>query len=171
MNESFLNRNYRILKTKGFKELFYKFFYMSFPTRIKHYKKISKHFRGRDGIEIGGPSPIFSSKGRMPLYHLIKSLDGCNFSRNTLWEGDIETDDYHYAADKSGYQFIADAVELDINITDKTYDCLISSNCLGFSSEIQLSKTFNFISPTGCIKKGIEYRDEPHNSFDGFTTR
>ena len=40
---------------------------------------------GKKGIEIGGPSMIFTSKGNLPLYDVIGSLDGCNYAALTVW--------------------------------------------------------------------------------------
>jgi SAM-dependent methyltransferase len=38
--------------------------------------------RDRDGIEVGGPSPIFESDGRLPVYPIIKSLKNFGFQAN-----------------------------------------------------------------------------------------
>ena len=130
MAESFLSRNYRILKTKGVKAVFDKFINILFPIRIREYKKFKPFFLDNEGIEIGGPSHIFSDNGRMPLYKFIKELDGCNYSNNTMWEGEIKDDTYYFSKDKKGVQFIADAIDINSELTKKTYEFLISSNCL-----------------------------------------
>ena len=46
----------------------------------------------------------------------------------------------------------------------------MSSYAFGNSSQTHESRTFNFISLTGCMKKGIEYLDFLSNSLSGFTT-
>ena len=52
--------------------------------------KISKSFNGLSGLEIGGPSNIFSIRGAMPIYLFAKKVDGVNFSNKTIWEGKIK---------------------------------------------------------------------------------
>jgi len=47
-----------------------------------------------------------------------------------MWEGEIKDDIYSYAPQKKGVQFIADAIDINREITKKSYDFLISSNCL-----------------------------------------
>jgi hypothetical protein len=59
--------------------------------------KIAKTFKGLKGIEIGGPSNIFSIKGAMPVYLFAEKVDGVNFSNKTIWEGKIkEGENYNY---------------------------------------------------------------------------
>lgn len=52
-------------------------------------------FKNKDGLEVGGPSRIFKADGAIPIYPLVETLDGCNFSKNTLWEKGLE-DGYNY---------------------------------------------------------------------------
>lgn len=87
-----------------------------------------KYFNKKKGIEIGGPSIIFSKE--IPIYQIIKSLDGCNFSNHTVWEGNIvEGDEYNYYKSRKGYQYICEASNLEV-IPDEQYEFLISSHCL-----------------------------------------
>jgi len=90
-----------------------------------------KALKEKQGLEIGGPSAIFSKSGILPLYRSIKSLDGCNFSTNTIWEGKLkEGYNYKYYESKSlGFQYILDAVNLT-SIEDYKYDFVISSHTL-----------------------------------------
>lgn len=84
--------------------------------------------RGRQGIEIGGPSPLFGKV--LPLYQAAATVDGVNFSDSTVWEGTIRPGpNYRYFADKAGWQYIADAVDLS-EIEAQSRDFVISSNCL-----------------------------------------
>jgi SAM-dependent methyltransferase len=87
--------------------------------------------RNKSGIEIGGPSNIFQRNSILPIYPYINSLDGCNFSNDTIWEGTIR-EGINYAYDQSklkGYQYIRDAVDLG-NISDNSYDFVLSSHNL-----------------------------------------
>jgi SAM-dependent methyltransferase len=83
---------------------------------------------GTDGIEIGGPSLLF--KTTLPLYRTIRSLDGVNFSSNTIWEGSLDDgDNFRYYGYKRGRQIISEASEL-AKIKPESYDFVLSSNCL-----------------------------------------
>jgi ubiquinone/menaquinone biosynthesis C-methylase UbiE len=82
----------------------------------------------KKGIEIGGPSYMF--KTVLPIYQFIDSLDCANFSSDTIWEGSIQAgQSFNYFENKTGTQFISDGTDLDC-IESKTYDFLLSSNCL-----------------------------------------
>jgi SAM-dependent methyltransferase len=98
--------------------------------RIDNYVFIRGLFEDKSGIEIGGPSGDFKNYGFIPLYKIIKRLDGCNFTNTTIWEGDIESGkQYIYYNNKSGIQFISEATDLTFCI-NSTYEFVISSNCL-----------------------------------------
>lgn len=113
--------------------------------------KLLELFRNKMGIEIGGPSPIFSSQ--LPIYLMVKSLDGCNFSQNTIWEGAIsEGTNYNYFSNKIGYQYICEASELK-SIDSNKYDFLLASHCLEHCANTfkTLSEWLRVIKPGGCI--------------------
>ncbi len=102
-----------------------------FPVKTRPIKDIAQYipyFKGKKGIEIGGPSPIFSRE--VPLYPIIGSLDGCNFSNQTVWEGHIvQGDNYHYFEGKTGFQYICEASDLS-GVPEEKYDFLLASHCL-----------------------------------------
>jgi len=96
-------------------------------SQVTEYTNISKD---KNGIEIGGPSQIFSKEGILPLYDHALNIDGCNFSSETVWEGSVKKgQNYKYASEKTGFQFISEASDLS-EIKDEQYDFLISSHCL-----------------------------------------
>jgi SAM-dependent methyltransferase len=107
-------------------DLSYTLKYALFRLPIRHkYRSLVKN---KYGIEIGGPSALF--KTVLPLYQFVGGLDGVNFSRDTVWEGNIEEgNNFSYYYKKSGHQFIADATDLS-GIATAQYDFLLSSNCL-----------------------------------------
>ncbi|WP_026839476.1 methyltransferase domain-containing protein [Gillisia sp. JM1] len=122
---------FKVLKNKGLigvLEIFKNKFY---PYQAKPIKKIElykSYFKNKKGIEIGGPSKIFSQE--IPIYPVIKSLDGVNFSPHTTWEGNLaEGQNFNYFENKIGYQFICEASNLKA-IPNKKYDFLIASHCL-----------------------------------------
>lgn len=92
---------------------------------------IAKQFSGLKGIEIGGPSAIFSLKGIFPVYLYAGIIDGVNFSEQTVWEGSIHKGNtYQYYKNKqNGYQYIDEASVLS-TVPDGHYDFLLSSHCL-----------------------------------------
>lgn len=113
--------------------------------------KIFPLFQNKNGIEIGGPSEIFSQK--LPLYKIAETVDGCNFSNNTVWEGSIAAGrNYEYYPNKKGYQFIDEASDLK-NIHSDTYDFLLASHCLEHcANSIKTVKEWlRIIKPGGCV--------------------
>jgi SAM-dependent methyltransferase len=96
--------------------------------RLPLHQKYQGFIENKHGIEIGGPSVLFRTV--LPLYPLVRDLDGVNFSTDTVWEGKIEAGrTFHYDGGRLGHQFVADATDLSEIPTGK-YDFLLSSNCL-----------------------------------------
>ena len=92
--------------------------------------KIAKTFKGLKGIEIGGPSNIFSIRGAMPVYLFAEKVDGVNFSNKTIWEGKIkEGENYNYYKNLFGFQYIAEGSDLSL-LKDNQFDFLLSSHSL-----------------------------------------
>ena len=79
-------------------------------------------FRGKCGLEVGGPSRIFLKEGLVPIYPIVKELDGCNFSKETLWEHGLEEGQTYKYGDKIGYQFICEATNLEEKILPNPLD-------------------------------------------------
>jgi len=100
-----------------------------FPKRMKDYPAYLSIFKGLKGIEVGGPSPAFSSRGFLPVYNVISGLDGCNFSTNTVWEGAIKEGQTFRYDGKTGRQYISDATDLS-QIPDESYDFVLSCHSL-----------------------------------------
>ena len=95
---------------------------------IDRFESYQGLFRGKDGLEIGGPSELFRKV--LPIYEVARSLDGVNFSHETMWEGHLsEGRTFNFMDDRVGWQFICEAVALG-PIADDSYDFVISSNCL-----------------------------------------
>ena len=100
-----------------------------FPKRISSLGMYIQKFRSLSGLEIGGPSYAFNKSGFLPLYQHIKKLDGCNFSTNTIWEGEIESGKTYHYENGIGHQFILDGSDLS-EIADNKYDFVFSSHNL-----------------------------------------
>ncbi|MHB8304110.1 MAG: class I SAM-dependent methyltransferase [Acidobacteriaceae bacterium] len=96
--------------------------------QMKNFKSIEKYFKGKTGLEIGGPSDFFAEDGCIPIYPIVSSLDGVNFSATTVWTGNIDLPNGYVARGKSlGKQFILDATDLS-ELDKQTYDFVLSCN-------------------------------------------
>ncbi len=100
-----------------------------FPKKIKNCKFFLDSVKGLNGLEIGGPSYAFSTKGFLPVYNVIKNLDGCNFSTSTVWEGNISAGQNYKYGKKKGSQIIADGGDLE-EVDDCKYDFILSCHSL-----------------------------------------
>ncbi len=101
-----------------------------FPKRIKDYEKYTVHFVGANGLEIGGPTRMFSRIGCLPIYPVVANLDCCNYSEMTGWNGAVrEGMTYNYHKDEIGYQYICDAVDLR-PIQARAYDFILASHVI-----------------------------------------
>jgi SAM-dependent methyltransferase len=83
------------------------------------------------GLEIGGPSSVFSNRGILPLYPYVLRLDNCVYASQTLWGNRREEGwAFHYHDRKQvGYQFIQEATCL-ASVADSSYDFVLSSHSL-----------------------------------------
>lgn len=90
-----------------------------------------RNISGKSGIEIGGITALFKKNGILPIYPMVGSLDNCNFSSTTTWEGEISggfTFEYKKNHTK-GMQYISDATDLS-QILSLNYDFVISSHVI-----------------------------------------
>ena len=97
--------------------------------KVKAYRLCIKELKNRKGFEIGGPSPIFGRDGLLPIYKVVGSVDNCNFSTSTTWEGTLaEGANFRFdTAKPPGYQYIRDAVDLH-GIESNSMDFVLSSH-------------------------------------------
>ena len=99
--------------------------------RVNNIEIYRDNLRDKRGIEIGGPSSILKDKGILPIYSVLGSLDGCNYSRETIWEGKLKEGwTYNYQKGKKpGYQYICESVDIS-PIRSETYDFVLSSHSI-----------------------------------------
>lgn len=124
-------------------------------SSIKEKKRLKSHlylFKNKIGLEIGGPSNIFSNNGEFPIYSSAKKIDGCNFSNKTIWEGNITNNLYLHNKIILGNQYICDVQNINSNINLK-YDFIISSNCLEHIANPlkAIEKMLNVLNKEGLI--------------------
>jgi len=98
--------------------------------RRTSFGKVASRFEGARGLEIGGPSPIFSRHGPFPIYAMVGSLDNVNFSGSTYWSSVADQGLFEFDGQKpAGIQLISDAVRLSA-IEDGAVDLLICSHVI-----------------------------------------
>lgn len=118
--------------------------------------------RGKVGMEVGGPSQIFSRAGQFPLYDAVGSLDNCNFAEDSLWGHNSSHDGtYQFSKQKpSGRQKILEAIDLQ-RILSASYDFLLSSHTIEhIANPIKaLIEWKRIIKPLGVLILVIPHRD------------
>ncbi|MFA5162295.1 MAG: methyltransferase domain-containing protein [Elusimicrobiales bacterium] len=121
-----------------------------FPQTIRGYKQYRNLFAGKTGLEIGGPSDVFRTI--IPIYGIIDSLDGCNFSNHTIWEGQLnEGHSYAFHPGKpNGRQFICEATDLS-EIKSGEYDFVLACHSIEHSANPMkaVSEWLRVIKPGG----------------------
>lgn len=85
----------------------------------------------RVGLEIGGPSRPFGSRGMLPVYRHASRIDNVNFAPHTPWEADLrEGGEFRFDRRRApGRQFIREATDL-VGLADASYDFVLSAHCL-----------------------------------------
>jgi SAM-dependent methyltransferase len=118
-----------------------KAFLIKIPIVLDTYNKFQNRIRAifnrnksllydKKGVEIGGPSKVFSKSGPFPIYPLVKSVDNINFSDNNFWSSIEEGYNFKFDDNKdAGKQIIADGIDLS-KIKDSSYDFMLSSHVL-----------------------------------------
>ena len=83
------------------------------------------------GLEIGGPSRVFSPRGIVPVYRRAARIDNINFASGTAWESDLrDGGEFKFESSKPpGRQFLREATCLT-HLPDAAYDFILSSHCL-----------------------------------------
>ena len=117
---------------------------------------------GRRGLEIGGPSPIFSRGGLLPVYPHAERIDNCNFASRTIWEGDIEVSDAltFRVGRRPGRQYVAEGGRLGM-IEDATYDFVLSSHMIEHTANPigTLVEWARVLRPGGVLIVIVPHRD------------
>jgi len=126
-----LQRAYRALRTLGVGGVLHAARNRVIPDRLSCFSDVRPLLEAGVGLEIGGPSAIFSVRGCVPVYPVAGRIDNCNFGSQTVWEGQVVAGDtFVFDATKpAGRQHVAEAAELDF-IGNGEYDYVLSSHCL-----------------------------------------
>jgi SAM-dependent methyltransferase len=93
-------------------------------------RRVRSKLRGKRGLEIGGPSQIFSAGNLFPLYPYIARLDSCNFAPETVWTAESTRTNASYEVPEcQGDHYIAEAAELT-SLPQGAYDFVLTSHVL-----------------------------------------
>ncbi len=84
---------------------------------------------GRCGLEIGGPSDVFSAGNPLDLYQVLGGLDNCNFSDFTVWEGQQQAVYRYHPEKEPGISIFCEGSDLSL-VPDGAYDFVLSSHNL-----------------------------------------
>jgi len=118
--------------------------------------------RGKTGLEIGGPSPLFARGGMLPVYPLAERVDNVNFAQTTIWEGAITAgDSFHFHGGKApGRQYIAEGADLGA-IPPAAYDFVLSSHMLEHTANPlrALGEWSRLLKPGGALLLVVPHRD------------
>jgi len=85
--------------------------------------------KDKRGIEIGGPTKAFCSRGELAIYRYAQSIDNVNFSSHNIWNLNSKKDNLFRYCGKIGKEFILEATELK-SIDDDSYDFVVSSHMI-----------------------------------------
>ncbi|WFP51676.1 methyltransferase domain-containing protein [Methylomonas sp. EFPC3] len=154
-----------VLLKKGFFELVKStYFYLIniSPYQAKCFSKTQHLFKGKIGMEIGGPSSVFMKRNVFPVYSIPYRIDNCNFNNDTTWEGKIENGQTFYfnPKKKPGWQFFFEATNLT-KIASNSYAFLLSSHMLEHSANpiLALSEWIRILKQDGLLVILLPHKD------------
>lgn len=100
------------------------------PPRCKCARMCQSYVAGARGIEVGGPSRMFSSVGPIPVYPFAAKIDGLNFTAETVWASGLGEDKpYVYEGKALGRQFLREASHF-ADMESSSYDFVLSSHVI-----------------------------------------
>ena len=144
----------RSIKYNGVQNTFASYQQKFVPRAIANSSEYIEKFKDKDSL--------FSSKGLIPIYHHVKSLDGYNFANQTTWEGSIrEGSTYNYNGDKPmGHQYVGEAGALD-QIADNQYEGLLSSHMIEHTANPlkALNEWKRVLKPNGWLLIVVPHKD------------
>jgi SAM-dependent methyltransferase len=132
------------------------------PKRARCFSLCEKLLSNSVGLEIGGPSQVFSRDGALPVYPLLKRLDNCDFSDETIWKM-ANTDmasQYGEQRRPLGKQYTAEATDLQA-IPTEAYDCVLASHVIEHvANPLQaLFEWLRVLKETGTLVLVVPHKD------------
>lgn len=117
---------------------------------------------GAIGLEIGGPSKVFTGRNILPIYPYIKQLDQCNFSDETVWSQSNKAGIFSSKSNKVyiDKKIIAEATDLRC-IHSETYDFLLASHVIEHIANplLALSEWSRVLKEKGVLVLLVPHKD------------
>ncbi len=134
------------------------------------YATVRAYLEGKSGLEFGGPSSIFSANHLIPIYDIVRCIDGCNFAQETIW---TTGQDHLRFGSRLGRQFVAEAGDVS-EIADHSYDFVTASHVLEHvANPLQaLQEWKRILKPSGTILVVLPHKADtfdwrrPYTTFD-----
>lgn len=131
--------------------------------RASSFEACRSLFTGKMGVEVGGPSQVFSRGGVFPVYPIVGHLDNCNFSHSTIWEGDIPSgQSFQFDSGKApGRQHIVEATDME-GFSSGAYDFVLSSHVLEHTANpiLALSEWIRLLKDQGTLVLLLPRKDK-----------
>lgn len=121
-----------------------------FRFNYKFYKvhKFIKSLHAQKALEIGGPSELFKENNLLPFYPHCKKITLCNFSKENIWAGDVQTE----ALPPVIGPIVSEICELTKNIALESQNLILASHVLEHTANpLRALKEIYAISKTGGI--------------------
>ncbi len=151
-----------VVQQEGVVELARKVLRQFFPPRLKEFRLHAHQLTNRIGLEIGGPSQIFSARGLTPVYPIAGRIDSSNYSAVTVWGGsEVAIDRFIYSPARTpGKQYINEATEL-ATMASESYDFVLSSHVLEhIANPIKALKEWTrVLRPGGILLLVVPHKD------------
>jgi SAM-dependent methyltransferase len=137
----------------------------AFQGKIKDYDLYRRAVLGKAGLEIGGPSQIFTDRSIIPLYGFVGALDNVQFATQTMWGATDASFSFH-PQKPAGRQYILDGTDLG-PIPDQSYEFVLSSHNLEHIANPlkALYEWIRVLKPNGYL---ILVLPDRHRTFDRF---
>lgn len=131
--------------------------------RARCFQVCENMFLGKMGIEIGGPSQVFTRSGIFPVYPIAGDIDNCNFANTTVWEGDINQGrTFQFDRKKpAGQQYIVEATTME-SLTSGAYNFVLSSHVLEHTANpiLALSEWMRLLKDQGALVLLLPNKDK-----------
>jgi SAM-dependent methyltransferase len=131
------------------------------PRRLAIWGPCEPLLAGRSGLEIGGPSAMFTHRGWIPVYPIAARIDNCNFSKHTVWGEHRDGRSFRFAPDKDpGRQYICEASDL-AGIASDSAEFVLSSHMLEHSANPLkvLAEWVRVLKADGLLAVVVPHRD------------
>jgi SAM-dependent methyltransferase len=117
---------------------------------------LASSFRGAKALEIGGPSALFRSDGRFPIYRSLSALDAANYASSTLWDSSATWDE----GIRPGRSFVLEAAVL-AGIDTGAYDAVLTSHVIEHLADplSALQEWHRVLRPSGRIVIVAPHKD------------